>query len=400
MTNTISRRRLLRYAGGLPLIIGGAWYFQSRKPGPIYVGVIGSESGSAEPLGKSLKHGVQLAEREMKNLPDGSKVKVKYRDNKSQEGEARALAELLITDPDEPVVAIISELASKRTKMAAEVAHHHGIPLITPGSTNPRITEIGPEIFRVCFIDTFQGQVMAQFVAEDLGIKRAAILIDDDSLYSIDLAGFFADEFKKRAGAAIDPSAKVHYHEGDTDFAPHIDEIVRIKAMSSEKLGVFIPGYSKEAALIAIELRNRKQLHDVDLLGADGWGSPDVVTIGGNAVNGAYYTDHCWMEDPHNAPLQEFITQYRKNREWGGDPDAYAALSYDAATLLFDAIGRASSRVPAEIRDAIATTRDFMGVTGKINFDSNRDAKRPAVIMKIETGGKRTHVKTVNPAQA
>jgi branched-chain amino acid transport system substrate-binding protein len=266
---------------------------------------------------------------------------------------------------------------------AGPVAQQNGIPLISPSSTNPKVTEIGDYVFRVCFIDPFQGQVMAKFAANTLKVKNVAVLRDIKNDYSVGLADFFVDNFKKMGGTIV---ADESYSAGDTDFSAQLTSI-----KSKKPDAVFMPGYYTEVGLVA---RQAKKLGlNAPLMGGDGWDSPKLVEIGGDSMNGNYYSNHFSVSDPSPA-IQKFVTEYKAR--YSATPDALAGLGYDAASILFDAIKRANSTDGAKVRDAIASTKDFPGVTGKITLDKDRNAVKPAVVLQVKDG-KLEYVETITP---
>jgi len=271
------------------------------------------------------------------------------------------------------VIAVIGENASSRTLAAAPVCQTSHVPMITPSSTNPRVTQIGDYIFRVCFIDPFQGLVMAKFAASTLKLKHVAILRDIKNDYSVGLADVFIENFKKFGGTI---SADESYSEGDTDFSA---QLTALKASGPE--AIFIPGYYTEVGLIARQAR--KLGITGPLLGGDGWESPKLIEIGGDAINDCYYSNHYSLDDPR-PELQKFVQAYKA--KYNIVPDAVAALGYDAAKILIKAIQTVGSTDQAKIRDALASTRDFPGVTGKITIDKDRNAVKPAIVLRIENG--------------
>jgi branched-chain amino acid transport system substrate-binding protein len=233
---------------------------------------------------------------------------------------------------------------------------------------------VGDYIFRVCFIDPFQGQVMAKFAANTLKVHKVAVLRDIKSEYSMGLANFFVENFKKLGGEIL---ADESYSQGDKDFTA---QLTSIKGTHPE--AVFVPGYYTEVGLIARQAR--KLGITVPLLGGDGWDSSKLWEIGGDALNGCYYSNHYSVDDP-NPILRKFVQDYKARYGSGGDsiPDAMAALGYDAGLILADAIKRANSARPDSIRMALAQTRGFMGVTGTISLDENRNAVKPAVVLEV-----------------
>ena len=255
--------------------------------------------------------------------------------------------------------------------------------MITPSSTNPRVTQIGDYIFRVCFIDPFQGLVMAKFATNSLKIKKVAVLRDIRNDYSVGLANVFVENFTRMGGAIV---ADESYGEGDTDFSA---QLTSIKSKNPE--GIFIPGYYTEVGLIGRQAR--KLGITVPLMGGDGWDSPKLWEIGGEALNGCFYSNHYSVEDPSPA-IQKFVGDYR-NR-YNQVPDALAALGYDAARILVEAFRRAGTTEAAKVRDALAQTKDFVGVTGKITIDKDRNAVKPAVVLRVNNG-KLEYVETISP---
>ena len=224
---------------------------------------------------------------------------------------------------------------------------------------------------------------MAKFAANTLKIKNVAILRDIKNDYSVGLADVFIENFKKMGGNIV---ADQSYSGGDTDFSAQLTSI-----KSKNPHGVFVPGYYTEVGLIA---RQAKKLGlTVPLMGGDGWDSPKLQEIGGNALNGSYFSNHYSADDP-NPVIQKFVTEYRTR--FNQTPDALAALGYDAANVLFDAIRRANSTEGPKLRDAIAQTKDFHGVTGKITIDKDRNAVKPAVVLEIKDG-KFVYRETINP---
>jgi branched-chain amino acid transport system substrate-binding protein len=349
----------------------------------IVIGEFGSLTGSTATFGISTKNGIDMAVDEINQAGGllGKTVRVIVEDDQGRPEEAQTVVTKLITSNN--VVAILGEVASTRTLAAAPIAQQNGIPMITPSSTNPKVTEVGDYIFRVCFIDPFQGLVMAKFAANSLKLSNVAILRDIKNDYSVGLADVFAENFRNMGGNIV---ADESYSEGDTDFSA---QLTSMKARNPQ--AIFVPGYYTEVGLIA---RQAKQLGlNVPLMGGDGWDSPSLTEIGGEALNGSYFSNHYSVDDPSPA-IQKFVSDYRTR--YGETPDALAGLAYDAANILFDAIRRANSTEGALVRDAIAQTRDYAGVTGAITLDENRNAVKPAVVLQIN-GGKLQYLETINP---
>jgi branched-chain amino acid transport system substrate-binding protein len=358
----------------------------ATEGGEILIGEYGSLTGTTATFGISTRNGIDMAIDEVNGAGGvlGRQVRVIVEDDQGRPEEAQTVVTVvtkLITS--DQVVAVLGEVASSRTLAAAPVAQQYGIPMVTPSSTNPAVTQVGDYIFRVCFIDPFQGLVMATFATTSLGLTRVAILRDIRNDYSVGLADVFVENFEAMGGTiVIDQS----YSEGDTDFSA---QLTAIRAENPE--AIFVPGYYTEVGLIARQAQSLGLA--VPLLGGDGWDSPSLIEIGGDALEGSYFSNHYSVQDPSPA-IQEFVSAYQAR--FGETPDALAGLGYDAAMILFDAIERAGSTEGAAIRDALAQTADFAGVTGTITLDENRNAIKPAVVLQV-SGGQLVYVETINP---
>ncbi len=358
----------------------------------ILIGEFGSMTGATATFGQSSRKGIDMAVDAL-NLSGGvlgKKFKVIVEDDQGKPEEAQTVVTKLISK--DRVVAVLGEIASSNSLAAAPVAQSNRIPMISPGSTNPKVTMVGDYIFRVCFIDPFQGQVMAKFAANSLKLKNVAILRDIKSDYSVGLAKFFIENFTKMGGAIV---ADESYSQGDKDFTA---QLTSIKAKNPE--GIFIPGYYTEVGLIARQAR--KLGITVTLLGGDGWDSSKLWEIGGDALNGCYYSNHYSVDDP-SPILQKFVKDYKARYAGSSDsiPDAMAALGYDAMLVLADAMKRANSVRPDSVRMALAQTKGFMGVTGNTTLDENRNAVKPAVVLEVKVdekgNGRNVFKETVSP---
>jgi len=355
-----------------------------RERGDIPVGVYLSFTGSTATFGESTFKGIQLATEEINAQGgiNGRKVVLYQEDDRSDAQEARSAVTKLIQR--DHVVAVLGEVASSRSLAAAPICQESKIPMISPSSTNPQVTQVGDYIFRVCFIDPFQGAVMAKFAAETLRVKRVAVLTDVKNDYSVGLAQYFKETFTQLGGQIV---AEKSYSEGDPDFRA---QLTAIKAANPE--AIFVPGYYSEVGTIA---RQARELGiRVPFLGGDGWDSPKLIEGAGNALEGSYFSNH-YSHESTDPAVQGFVRKF-KQRYNGQVPDALAALGYDAANILFDAIQRAGSTDPSKIRDALAQTKDFPGVTGKITIDSDRNAVKPAVILQVR-GKEFKYVQTIQP---
>ncbi len=359
---------------------GGGGQGKDGKPatvvatGPIKIGHFASMTGSTANFGQSCDKGARLALQEINAAGGvlGRPVELITEDDRALPTEARTSALKLIQQ--DKVVALIGEVASSNSIAAAPVAQQAQIPMVSPASTNPEVTEKGDYIFRICFIDPFQGKVMAKFGYNSLGKKSAAIFTDVKSAYSVGLAQYFKETFVALGGTI---TAEEAYSQKDIEFKA---QLTKIRGTNPEIL--FVPGYYEEVGLIARQARELG-LTGV-ILGGDGWDSPKTMEVGGAAVEGAYFSNHYASDDP-NPVITDFISKY-KAAHGGEVPDAMAVLGYDVLRLVVDAIGRAGSTEGPAIRDALASTKDFPGVSGLITIDALRNAQKAAVVLKIENG--------------
>lgn len=349
----------------------------------IVVGYYGDLTGDTATFGTSTKEGIDLAVSEINQKPPlGKNLEIRTEDDQGKSEQAVSVVTKLITQ--DQVVAVLGEVASSNSLAAAPICQRNTIPMITPASTNPQVTQVGDYVFRICFIDPFQGSVMAKFAAKTLKAKRAAILWDVKSDYSKGLTQFFKETFTRAGGQVV---AEPSYAKGDSDFNAQLNAIKGAKPDV-----IFVPGYYTEVGTIARQARD--QGIKVPLIGGDGWDSPKLFESAGQALEGCYFSNHYSTEnkDPR---VQNFIKAY-KARYNGKDPDAMAALGYDAAKILAAAIERAGGTAGAALRDAIAQTKDFPGVTGNITLDPNRNATKPAVVLQVRGKGYK-YMETVSP---
>ncbi|MDB6021382.1 MAG: ethanolamine utilization protein EutJ, partial [Pedosphaera sp.] len=379
------------------LLLGLALGFAGCKPSSggaggdqvIKVGEFASLTGKEATFGVSSHEGTLLAAEELNAAGGvlGKKIQLLTEDDLSKAGEPATVVNKLIAR--DGVVAILGEVASSRSLEAAPICQEAHIPMISPSSTNPKVTETGDYIFRVCFIDPFQGTVMANFATKTLKAKKVAVFTDVKSDYSKGLAKFFKEGF---TGAGGQIGAELDYNGGDKDFKA---ELTAIKAANPD--AVFVPGYYTDVALICIQA---KQLGlNVPIFGGDGWESDQLVKIGQDAVEGNYFSTH-YAPDVATENSKNFVANYQKRfKSADGSPklpDAMAALGYDSMIILADAIKRAGTTDGPKVRDALAATKDFDGVTGKTTINEKRDATKSAVILQVKDG-KFHFVETVNP---
>jgi branched-chain amino acid transport system substrate-binding protein len=349
----------------------------------ILLGQVGSLTGSEATFGVSARNGIAMAVEEANAAGGvkGKKLAVRVYDSQGKPEEAAQAATRLISQ--DRVAVILGEAASSNSMAMADKAQAAGVPMITPSSTNPAVTRKGDYIFRVCFIDPFQGYVMAKFARENLKLNQVAVLQDNKSAYSVGLTDVFSRKFSEMGGAIV---ANESYSKGDTDFRAQLTAIKKVKPQA-----IFVPGYYTDVGIIARQARELGLM--VPLLGGDGWESDKLFELGGPALDGSYYSNHYSVDNP-DPRVQEFIARYKA--AYGAVPDSVAALAYDAARLAIDAMKRAPDLSGAAIRDAIASTRDFPGVAGTINLDGNRDAVKQAVILEVQ-GGRTKFVTTLKP---
>ena len=354
-----------------------------QQSNEIVIGEYGSLTGTTATFGISTRNGIDLAIEEVNNAGGvlGKKIRVIVEDDQGKPEEAQTVVTKLINK--DRVVAVLGEVASSRSLAAAPVCQSNRIPMITPSSTNPKVTQIGDYIFRVCFIDPFQGFVMAKFASQSLKIQNVAILRDIKNDYSVGLADVFVENFTKMGGKIVTDQS---YSEGDTDFSA---QLTSIRATNPQ--AIFVPGYYTEVGLIARQAR--KLGLTIPLMGGDGWDSPKLWEIGGEALNDCYYSNHYSVDDPSPA-IQKFVSDYKK--KFNQVPDAIAALGYDAARILFHAFQTAGTTDAAKVREVLAQVKGFSGVTGSITIDANRNAVKPAVVLRIKDG-KLEYVETVKP---
>lgn len=384
----LSLPRCARCFGPLSLLAAAVFFNLVRPslaadPQEIVIGHYASMTGSEATFGRSTDNGIQLAIDEINAAGgvNGKKVRVITYDDKGDAREAGTAVTRLVTS--DHVVAVLGEVASSLSLVAAPVCQQNHVPMVSPSSTNPKVTKIGDMIFRVCFIDPFQGFVCAKFARENLKATKAAILYDQTGAYSVGLNEEFAKGFVRLGGQIV---ARETYQAGDQDFSA---QLIAIRASRPDV--IFVPGYYTDIGNIAIQARRLGI--KAPLLGGDGWDSDKLGEIGGKSIDGSYYSNHYSHQDP-NPRVQDFIRKYKER--FGNTPDGLAALGYDAARILCEAIGRSPSLGGADIAAELAKTKDFDGVTGKISINKDRDAVKPAVILEMKAGVP-TYVSTIEP---
>jgi branched-chain amino acid transport system substrate-binding protein len=339
----------------------------------IKIGEFASLTGKEATYGQASHRGTVLAVEEVNARGGvlGRRLELITQDDQSKAGEAGTIVKKFISR--DKVIAVLGEVASSRSLEATSVCQPAHIPMITPASTAPEVTARGNYIFRACFIDSFQGTVMAKFAARSLKAKRVGVLSSVSSAESVGLAKYFREEFARDGGTV---ALEQKYSDGDKDFHA---QLTAIRAANVD--GVFVPGYYAEAALICKQARELGIA--APIFGIDGWESPQLVAIGGTAMEGCYFDTHFSPEN--GSPIvKSFNERYRAR--WDEPSDTLAALGYDSVLMLVDALRRAGTTEPAKLRDALAATKDLHGVTGTITLDPHRNPTKSAVVLQIKHG--------------
>jgi len=347
----------------------------------VKVAAIFGETGDASLPNTQHLQGVRLAIADL-NTQGGllhTQVELLEFDNQSTALGAKLAAEKAV---EAGAIAVIGPSWSSHALGAAPVLQAAEIPMIATTATNPKVTLVGDYIFRVCFIDPFQGSVIADFAIQDLNAKTAVVLTSTGDEFSLGLAQFFVERFQQQGGRIL--------WEGDylpeaTDFHPLLE-----KAIALQPDVVYLPGHIRDSGFIIKQARKMGLL--VPFLGSDAW-NEDMYAYGGDAIEGNYYSDH-WHESAPNAVSQEYVKRYKQTYTF--NEITYFTLSHDAVFLLADAVQRANSLVPRQIRDALAATRNFQGVTGSLSINNNGDPVKSAVIFKFEDETT-VYVKTIEP---
>jgi branched-chain amino acid transport system substrate-binding protein len=346
---------------------------------PILIGEYGSMTGAQATFGQQTHEGITLAINQI-NAAGGVSVggkgpkrqlKVITYDTRGQAAEASNAVTRLVTD--DKVVAVLGEVASSLSLAGAPVAQKYGVPMISPSSTNPKVTQVGDMIFRICFIDPFQGFVTATFARQTLKVSKVAVLYDQSQAYSVGLKDSFVKAFTAQAGTIVTEQA---YKGGDQDFNAQLTTIRQTSPQA-----IYVPGYYTDVGNIAVQARKLGIANDIPLMGGDGWESEKLLEIAGSALDGSFYSNH-YANDNTGPEAQRFVADFKA--AFKSDPDAMSALGYDAARILADAITRAESLSGKDLAKAIGETRDFLGVTGTITLNAERNADKTAVIIEIK----------------
>ena len=378
--------RFLRIAAAAALTL--ALGCSKKSSDSILIGHVASLTGSEATFGVSTDNAIKLAFEEINKAGGvkGKKLALKTLDDQGKPEEAQVAATRLIVN--DKVTLVIGEVASSRSLAMAPVADDHKVPMISTASTNPKVT-LDPQgntrkyVFRVCFIDPFQGTVMAKFARENMKISKVAVLRDVGNAYSVGLADFFAETFKKMGGEIVTDQS---FKAGDQDFKA---QLTKIRETNPE--AIYVPAYYTDVGLISRQVRELGM--KVPLMGGDGWDSEELYKISGGALDGSFFSNHYTFESP-DPKVQDFVTKYKA--AYGKVPDALAALGYDAALVAADAMNRAKDLTGPDIAEALAATKEFKAVTGTISLNDQHNAVKSAVVIAVENNvGK--YAATVTP---
>ena len=382
--------KLVALAVGSMLVTGLVAGCGTSASKDIKIGVVYELTGNTASFGTAAANGAKLAFKEINANGGvlGKQIQTFVADNKGEPSESsNAMTKVISQDK---VIAVTGFTTSSNGIAGSAVAEANKIPFVAAATTNPKVTldentgKVKSNTFRVCFIDPFQGTVGANFVLNSLKAKNAVVMIDNSSDYSKGLAKFFTEAFTKGGGTIV---GEVAYLQKDQDFKTILTSI---KASNPDV--IYLPGYYEEVGKIIKQARELGIM--APFVGGDGWDSPKLAEIGGaDALNKSYFTNHYSVED--NSPKSKaFLDAFKK--EYGQVPDAMAVLGYDAAYALVDAIKRENSTEPDKIREALANTKDFQGVTGSLTLNATHDAIKSAVIIEMKDG-KQVYRETVKP---
>ena len=359
---------------GVFLFIAVLTVAHAANDGPIKIGHYGSLTGKDAAFGVATRKGVLLAVEELnaKGGVLGRKIEYVVEDIQSKQGESATAVKKLISR--DKVVAVIGANASANSLEAGPICQNAKIPMMAISSTNPKVTEIGDYIFRICFIDPFQGAVLAKFAHASLHAKRVALLTAINSPYSVGLSRVLRERFTALGGEIV---AEQRYAEGDKDFRA---QVTAVRAAKPDVIAA--TGFYTEAALICVQARSLGL--DIPVIGGDGWEAPQLIELGGKAVEGTYYSTY-FSADNVAPEVQAFVKKYQTR--WNNEkPEGVSALGYDAMYLIAAAIEKAGGTDGPKLRDAIAATKNFPGVTGKTTIDEKRNSSKAAVMLVVKNG--------------
>jgi branched-chain amino acid transport system substrate-binding protein len=381
------RSRLVLGAAAL-LALGACQKSASSKPTTVKLGVFEPMTGANAAGGAMEVEGIKLANQLFPTVKvDGKdyKIELVVVDNKSDKVEAANAAQRLV-DQDK-VTAVLGSWGSSLSMAAGPIVKDKKVPAVALSATNPLVTKGNDYYFRVCFIDPFQGTVMANYAFKELKAKKAVIIREVSNDYSVGLARFFTDSFKKLTADEGAVLAQLNYNTNDQDFTA---QLTTVKSMKPDV--IFAPGNYTESALI---IKQARELGiTAPFLGGDTWETPEFIDVGKQAVEGAVFSTFFATEIPITETSKTFLDAYRK--QYQKEPAAVTALGFDGYLVVRAAIEKANSLEGPKVREALVATKDFAGAAGLITFDENRDATKSAVI-KVVKGGKFTYLTTVQP---
>ncbi|MBP2628961.1 MAG: hypothetical protein H6Q68_3672 [Firmicutes bacterium] len=367
------------------------WAMPKEEVETVRIGANLELTGSVAPFGHSALKGMQLAVREANAEGGifGKQIQLVERDNQSQSLYAQETMRQLIVD--EKVMAVLGCAASSNTIAAVNWMEgtSNQVPVITPTGTNPRVTvrtdgRVRDFVFRACFIDPYQGNIMANFVINSLGIKRVAILTDNSSNYSKALTGTFMEQLAKNGGSVVGIQ---YYLQKDMDFYGILEQVIK-----EDPDAIYVPGYYEEVGRIVRQARAMG--YQKPMLGGDGWDSPQIVNIAGtDNLENTFFVNHYSSSDP-NLRVDKFVEEYRKS--YREEPNALAALGYDAAKLLIDAMRRSQEITLENVRVALEKTNNEDFVTGRIYYNRYHDPIKSAVVIRF-INGQQVFKERINP---
>ena len=381
MKKLISLLAVLLVLGGLTACSAAS----EEKADTILIGVNLELTGDVSVYGVPERNAFEQAVSEVNAAGgiDGKLVELVVYDNAYDQAKAVQNTEKLIEDG---VVAILGSATSGMTMAIAPVAKENGLVVFTPSGTNSAVTMDGdvvnPYVFRSCFIDPFQGQVLANFASNDLAASKVVIMVNNGSEYSKELARIFTEQLNKNGGEVVETAS---YADSDTDYKASLTSIA-----TKEFDVLFIADYAKNAGLIIGQARSTAGLEDVKIIGPDGFEDPQLNDLAGGAqnVNNVYFSTH-FSSLSDNQKVADFVASYQAFTKAAGKEEpasVFAALAYDAAYMLFAAIDAADSTDPEAIRDSLESLPAFSGVTGDISFDALHNAVKPAFLIELNNG--------------
>ena len=381
MKKLISLLAALLVLGGLTACSAAS----EEKADTILIGVNLELTGDVSVYGVPERNAFEQAVSEVnaKGGIDGKLVELVIYDNAYDQAKAVQNTEKLIEDG---VVAILGSATSGMTMAIAPLAKDNGLVVFTPSGTNSAVTMDGdvvnPYVFRSCFIDPFQGQVLANFASNDLAASKVVIMVNNGSEYSKELARIFTEQLNKNGGEVVETAS---YADSDTDYKASLTSIA-----TKEFDVLFIADYAKNAGLIIGQARSTAGLEEVRIIGPDGFEDPQLNDLAGGAqnVNNVYFSTH-FSPLSDNQKVADFVASYQAFTKAAGKEEpasVFAALAYDAAYMLFAAIDAADSTDPEAIRDSLESLPAFSGVTGDISFDALHNAVKPAFLIELNNG--------------